>query len=198
FEQADASIERQYGGTGLGLAVTRQLVELHGGELRVESTPGEGSVFSFTLKVAGAAAGDAAPEVDGQEVVTMRPAALVAPVTVTEETPPARPAAATPAAAGAARILVVDDDPINLQVLHNYLAAEDFDPTLASSGEVALRLLGEQAFELLLLGIMMPRMSGYQVCRAIREQRSRDELPVIFLSAKNRPTDRVTGFEEGA
>ncbi|MCP4238513.1 MAG: hypothetical protein GY770_33900, partial [Aestuariibacter sp.] len=67
FEQADASIEREYGGTGLGLAVTRQLVELHGGELRLESAPGEGSVFSFTLKVAEAAAGDPAAEAAGAE-----------------------------------------------------------------------------------------------------------------------------------
>ncbi|MCP4963080.1 MAG: response regulator transcription factor, partial [Actinomycetia bacterium] len=52
--------------------------------------------------------------------------------------------------------------------------------------------------DLVLLDVMMPRMSGYQVCRTIREQRSRDELPVIFLSAKNRDTDRVAGFEEGA
>ncbi|MCP4870905.1 MAG: response regulator, partial [Proteobacteria bacterium] len=195
FEQADASIERQYGGTGLGLAVTRQLVELHGGELRLESTPGEGSVFSFTLKVA-----EEAPEGDRRPAALVAPvsAALAAPVPVAEEAPAARPVTATEAPEGAPRILVVDDDPINLQVLHNYLVAEHFDLTMASSGDEALRLLGEQTFELLLLDIMMPRMSGYEVCRTIREQLSRDELPVIFLSAKNRPTDRVTGFEEGA
>ncbi len=113
------------------------------------------------------------------------------------EVPPTEKVATSEAAADAARILVVDDDPINLQVLYNYLVAQHFDLTMASSGDEALRLLGEQAFELLLLDIMMPRMSGYEVCRTIREQLSRDELPVIFLSAKNRSTDRVTGFEEG-
>ncbi len=106
FEQADASIEREYGGAGLGLAVTRQLVELHGGEIRVESNPGEGSVFSFALPIA-----EAAPETDGPKVAASRPPALVAPVPVAAEAPAARPAATTEAPAGAARILVVDDDP---------------------------------------------------------------------------------------
>ncbi|MCP5029772.1 MAG: response regulator [Actinomycetia bacterium] len=115
-----------------------------------------------------------------------------------EEAPAAPPAAATPAAAGAARILVVDDDPINLQVLRNYLAAEDFDPTLASSGEQALRLLGEETFDLVLLDVMMPRLSGYEVCRALREKHPIGELPVLFLTAKTQDSDVVTGMALGA
>ncbi len=68
-----------------------------------------------------------------------------------------------------ARILVVDDEPINRQVLRNFLSVENFDLTLAESGDEALRLLETQTFDLVLLDVMMPRLSGYEVCRALRE-----------------------------
>ncbi|MCP4961162.1 MAG: response regulator [Actinomycetia bacterium] len=87
---------------------------------------------------------------------------------------------------------------MNLQVLHNYLAAEDFDPILASSGAEALRLLGEETFDLVLLDVMMPRLSGYEVCRALREKYPIGELPVLFLTAKTRTSDVVTGLALGA
>ncbi len=125
------------------------------------------------------------------EAAVWPPPALVAPVAVAVESPVEK-VATSEAAAGAARILAVDDDPINLQVLHGYLAAEDFDPTLASSGEEALRLLGEEIFDLVLLDVMMPRLSGYEVCRALREKHPIAELPVLFLTAKTQDSDLVT------
>ncbi|MEM7586415.1 MAG: ATP-binding protein, partial [Acidobacteriota bacterium] len=199
FEQADASIEREYGGTGLGLAVTRQLVELHGGKIRVTSQPGEGSTFRFTLRVAEEGRVDpvaSTPTVRGgvepELPQTIRPGAAPS----AAEAPAA--AAEPSSAASAARILAVDDDPVNLQVLRNFLAVEDFDLTLASSGEEALRLVQHHSFDLVLLDVMMPKLSGYEVCRALRQQHPIGELPVVFLTAKSRDADVVSGMALGA
>ena len=191
FEQADASTEREFGGTGLGLAVTRRLVELHGGRLWVQSEAGEGSTFYFTLPVADTNQGAAQPTLavlPGPEDQTLAESPTVEPRAI------ARPEAAL----GRARILVVDDEPINRQVLSNYLANEDFELELAASGGEALQLLEKQTFDLVLLDVMMPKMSGYEVCRRLRERSALEELPVIFLTAKNQPSDRVIGLEAGA
>ncbi|MEM7585741.1 MAG: response regulator, partial [Acidobacteriota bacterium] len=196
FEQGDARVEREYGGTGLGLALTRQLVELHGGALGVESAPGAGSTFSFSLPMAAeAAATTAAATARAAQRHPVRP----------EPEPPAieiSTALATRVAGESGtsgpRVLVVDDEPVNLQVVRNYLAVEAFDLTLASSGEQALRLLAEEKFDLVLLDVMMPRVSGYEVCRSLRANHSLSDLPVIFLTAKNQDSDVVTGLALGA
>ncbi|MEM7587906.1 MAG: response regulator [Acidobacteriota bacterium] len=80
---------------------------------------------------------------------------------------------------------MVDYEPVNLQVVRNYLAVERFHLTLASSGEDALRLLETERFDLVLLDIMMPRVSGYEVCRRLRETHPLADLPVIFLTRMN-------------
>ena len=191
FEQADTSIERSYGGTGLGLAISRQLVHLHGSELKVESMAGEGSVFYFSLPVADETAGSISPD----------PVVVNAPVFETDEGsiasigPTRLELGAMPGARG--RILAIDDEPVNLQVLENHLVPLGHQVLRASSGSEALHQLESQSIDLILLDIMMPRMSGYKVCRHIRAQHSREALPVIFLSAKNRAPDRIAGFVEG-
>lgn len=190
FEQADASIEREYGGTGLGLALTRRLVELHGGTIDVRSAPGQGSTFSFSLPIAAAKANSPPPVEEPK--VSVPPA--------TSPTPLPAPTLAAPASStsGGPRVLVVDDEPVNLQVVHNYLSLEDFDLTLASSGEQALGLLEEEQFDLVLLDVMMPRISGYEVCRSLRENHGLSELPVIFLTAKAEEPDIIAGMNQGA
>ncbi len=212
FEQADGSAERAHGGTGLGLAVTRQLVQLHGGNLWVESRPGGGSTFSFTLPVS---ARPAAPPASGEGRVAglQRPGPdagdlLLAPVAGEAAPEPGEIESGDPEAPGAGgqealpagdfRILIVDDEPVIRQVLVNHLSARGYELELASSGAEALRLLEERDVDLVLLDIMMPRMSGYEVCRVLRRSRSHQVLPVIFLTAKHRVSDLETGFASGA
>ncbi len=190
FEQADGSVDREYGGTGLGLAVTRQLVELHGGTIQVESSVGEGSTFTFDLPVAEGSA------VTRQEESARPLTTIGLPEPFLEVSSP-EDSLALPNP-DAIRILAVDDEPVNLQVLKNYLAVEHFDLVTAASGEEALGLIEEQHFDLVLLDVMMPKVSGFEVCRALREKYPKESLPVLFLTAKNQSADVVTGLSLGA
>jgi PAS domain S-box-containing protein len=183
FEQANGGTAREYGGTGLGLAVTKQLVELHNGEIRVESIVGEGSRFTFTLPVS-----------QNQTATTSQ----VSPIKVltpelTDETP------IVTADSGEFKILIVDDEPVNLQVLNNYLSLQNYHIVQASSGTEALAFI-EDGFkpDAILLDVMMPRMTGYEVTQKIREKWQADEVPILLLTAKNQIADLVTGLKVGA
>ncbi|MBN2051741.1 MAG: response regulator [Spirochaetales bacterium] len=195
FEQADGSIEREYGGTGLGLAVSRQLVELHGGHLGVRSVPGEGSCFFFSLP--------AAEEVDtGTEY---RPAIAGPPVFAVGDGLQELGTIQADEGNGdeIPRILIVDDEPVNLQLLSNQLSLRNFEVTQAYNGEEALKEIDrrfeeDRPFEMVLLDVMMPRMSGYEVCRRVREKYPGDRLPIIMLTARNRVEDLIVGLKSGA
>ncbi|MEM1179453.1 MAG: tetratricopeptide repeat protein [Acidobacteriota bacterium] len=207
FEQGDASTERAYGGTGLGLAISQQLLNLHGSDLGVRSAPGEGATFFFTLPLAPAAdgVGEAEPTAareTGMPAQRPGPASLTAVTGSATKAEHSGPIAMAPAPAGAMAsdapvILAIDDEPVNQQVLRNHLMLHGHRVLSASSGAEALEVMDKESVDLILLDIMMPRMSGYEVCRRIREEHSREDLPVIFLSAKNRAPDRIASFEEG-
>ena len=97
------------------------------------------------------------------------------------------------------KVLIVDDDAVNRRVLFNHLALESYRLIEAADGRQALEALAyEQDFDLVLLDIMMPEMSGYEVCRKIRENKSIHELPIIYLSARDQVDDLVEGFASGA
>ena len=187
FEQVDASIERSYGGTGLGLSIVKHLVELHGGTIRVESELGKGSRFSFTLPAS-------------QETVLPRRQTSKELSKVREdETSLLVEPLRTAASEGDFTILVVDDEPINLQVVANHLCVHNYAIRQATNGIEALAMIGNGLKpDLILLDIMMPKMSGYEVCQKIRERFPASEMPVVMLTAKDRVSDLVAGLTVGA
>jgi two-component system sensor histidine kinase ChiS len=197
FEQADGSTAREYGGTGLGLAVAKQLVELHGSKISVSSTLGVGSQFTFTLPVS-----DSQPEfssrqsrlTEGDRILStpgFDPQSFLINSSLTAESDLIE--------GGKIQVLVVDDEPINIQVITNNLALENYAITQANSGREALNLI-ESGFkpDLILLDVMMPLMTGYEVCREVRKKYSALEMPILMLTAKNQTTDLVEAFNSEA
>jgi len=191
FEQADGSIAREYGGAGLGLAVTKQLVQLHKGRIWIESTQGVGSRVTFTLPLSKSKVESRPPEqvskVQALSIVIETPDDAVL---EQEELVPTF---------GGFQILIVDDEPVNLQVLVNHLSLQNYGITQAASGMEALEII-DQGFkpDIILLDIMMPKMTGYELCQKIRERFPANELPVVLLTAKNQVSDLVEGFSSGA
>ncbi|MDR1520775.1 MAG: HAMP domain-containing protein, partial [Planctomycetota bacterium] len=138
FEQVDGSAAREYGGTGLGLSISKKLVELHGGTLTVESKIGDGSRFTFTVpasseKRATDARERPAPILDAEDFLDGE-----GPQDWEGAGEPERPAGL---AGDAAKILVVDDEPVNIQVLKNFLRIQDYRISTAYSGAEALGLI---------------------------------------------------------
>lgn len=189
FEQGDASAERQSGGTGIGLTVTKQLVEVMGGRIWLDSTLGQGTTFSFTLPKAthddpDATITEQALSSHIQEVGNATESELAQLICLSGY--------------HGASILIVDDEPVNRQVLQNQLNRSGFTITEAQSGAEALQLLhGAPLPDIILLDVMMPGMSGYTVCSELRKTHSMDDLPIIFLTAKNQVANLVEGFSVG-
>ncbi|MEM6763508.1 MAG: ATP-binding protein [Bacteroidota bacterium] len=197
FEQGDGSTERKYGGTGLGLSITRQLVELHGGSISVHSEVGKGSTFKFDLPVS------------TEEAQELSSAEVSVPTFDKSQFKGIQTAFALPeeelmdivgeTAKTTYKILVVDDEPINRMVLKNHLSKGPYEIISAEDGVEALEFLeSDQKFDLILLDVMMPKMSGYEVCQKLRETYLPSELPIIMITAKNQVSDLVTGLTTGA
>jgi signal transduction histidine kinase/serine phosphatase RsbU (regulator of sigma subunit)/ligand-binding sensor domain-containing protein len=193
FEQAEGSTAREYGGTGLGLAVTKQLVQLHGGEIWVKSTVGLGSQFFLTLPIAEGETSQLS--VEALSLSTVQAVSPVEVSSLTETTPDEVKATSE----DQLNILIVDDEPVNLQVLNNYLSLQNYHIIQATSGLEALAFI-EEGFkpDAILLDVMMPKMTGYEVTQKLREKWQVDEMPILLLTAKNRVADLVVGLESGA
>ncbi|MDE2369412.1 MAG: response regulator, partial [Burkholderiales bacterium] len=171
FTQADASTTRKFGGSGLGLVICKNLVELMGGTIHVDSRPGEGSRFWFDLPFDGATGPAAAP----------RP----------------EPGAVGVALRGA-RILVAEDNPINQQVVRAMLERQGMQVTLAEDGARALAAMAEGTFDLVLMDCQMPVMDGFEATRRIRAaQPTGARVPIVALTANAMADDRQRCADAG-
>ncbi len=165
FSQADESTTRQFGGTGLGLAITRAFALRLGGDVTVESQPGRGSTFRITL----------ANEVQsddggGTSPILIQPDSAI----FAEDHPEAQH-----------RILVIDDDPAAREILARFLKREGFGVTGAADGQAGLTLARALRPQAILLDIEMPKMDGWSVLHALRQDPTLVDTPVVMVSVKN-------------
>ncbi|MHA2725968.1 response regulator [Vibrio campbellii] len=181
----DASRYRQ--GAGLGLSISRQLIELMGGSLYVSSQPMVGTTFSFTLPLA-----------NEEEIKATESLAARGHFQIPEANFDNNDDLSLPENPDGPLLYVADDEPVNLRVLESFLRLEGYRVRTISDGPETLALIEQEKPELLLLDIMMPGMSGYQVCSELRETYDHAELPIIMLTALSQTEDRVRGFEAGA
>jgi CheY-like chemotaxis protein len=156
FAQAEQGTTRRFGGTGLGLSIARELVCLMGGEIGVQSSPGEGSCFWFRVRLPEATA----PAAAGRRAVA--------------------------GSFAGRRVLVAEDDPVNAEVTRATLLHYGIDVVLVPDGEQAVAEQARQPFDLILMDCQMPRMDGFEATRQIREGeklRGAQRTPVVALTA---------------
>jgi PAS domain S-box-containing protein len=174
FEQADNSNSRKYGGTGLGLVITRRLAELMGGESGVESTPGVGSTFWFTADLKKG----------------VRPA-------LTRLGHPVEAEAYLRQHHAGSRILVVDDEPLNREIASMLLTDVGLIADIAMDGEEAVRFAESTAYAAILMDMQMPSLNGLDATRRIRELPGHRETPIIAMTANAFAGDKVKCIEAG-
>jgi CheY-like chemotaxis protein len=194
FQQADGTTSRKYGGTGLGLSISREIARLLGSSIAVHSVAGAGSTFSLSMPVEYAGIRDDGAEVhpfDAAQISSGRVPML------TDKTASAPVSAHDPL--HGATVLIVDDDVRNVFALTSALELHGMTVLYSDNGKDGIRILGERhEVDLVLMDVMMPDMDGNQTTKHIREMKGREDLPVLFLTAKAMPGDRDKSLAAGA
>ncbi|WP_411682146.1 diguanylate cyclase [Clostridium thailandense] len=188
FEQVDSSISREYGGTGLGLSITKRLINLQGGDIYCQSELGKGSTFIFTIPLCKE---ENAINSNYKNFKKNKVFKSTEENTIDFNF-------GLQSGRNNLKILVVDDETINLQVMINLLYLYGYSVTTASTGMDALKIIKSEKFDLVILDVMMPKMSGYEVCTIIRKRFSLVELPIIMLTARSQLSNKCMGFQCGA
>lgn len=203
FVQADGGAGRDHGGTGLGLALAHGLLKKLGGSMDIHSQVSVGTTVVLHFRKAAVDALDhdkvtiaSQNPLAAEQAPRPRAASAHRPLTLAQ---PELANTVKPTRHGQYRLLVVDDDGMNRAVLRNFLEGHPYTLVEASSGPEALDIFyNENNFDAVLLDVMMPGMTGYDVCRHIRKTHDISLLPVIMLTAKQQAQDIVEGFEAGA
>ena len=201
FQQADGTVSRRFGGTGLGLTISRSLARLLGGEIRMNSKVGEGSTFTIYIpsKYPGPAEGEGGNN-DSDQLVTKKHPAVKKDVPPAEEEPHHESQGFLPDTVfKGKKILVVDDDMRNVYVLSKILQEKNVNIVVGRTGREGIEKLHQNPdTSLIIMDIMMPEMDGYTAMREIRKEEKYAFLPIIALTAKAMKGDREKCIDAGA
>lgn len=184
FRQVDSSTSREYGGTGLGLTITRSIVETLNGEITVQSEPGRGSTFTVCIPLRQAEseplAGSSGPPCAGLPIEGSGDGFL-------------QPSG-KPGSFKGVRVLVVDDDPDSRELLMNNIEAMGAQVLQCEDGVKALQMAGEYQPDLITLDLMMPGLDGWEVLQRLRNDPDTSHIPVVIISiVANRRQAMVLG-----
>jgi len=205
FWQVEGEANRKYEGTGLGLSISKKIVEGHGGEIWLESELGRGTKFNFTLPY---------PQYkEAKNVSSQKIQEKVREIILPKQTPNFLPKnekneesvqtiyseqKAVIPKGNKEKVIIVDDNKVNREVIRTHLSYHNYIVVGVEDGEKALKKCAEEDFDIIILDLMMPVMSGYEFCEIIRSDERYSDIPIIIVTAKGTTEDLVYGFSIGA